>query len=95
MKKTTYKIIVINHGGQQTYELKNKRAKNKWLYEFLTHQERLWAWEQWKSSAYKTFNRWFRQFVKLKWKESSLQSLRVNKKLILIKKEKIIKKVGK
>jgi hypothetical protein len=87
MKKATYKIIVIDNGGQRTYELENKKAKDKWLYEFLTYQERLWAWEQWKKSVYKTFNKWFKQFIKPKWKESNLQSFHINKKLIVIKKE--------
>lgn len=87
MKKATYKIIVVENGGQQTYELESKKAKDKWLYEYLICQERLWAWEQWKNSTHKTFNKWFKKFVKLKWEESNWQSLRINKKLIVIKKE--------
>ena len=67
--------------------LENKKAKDKWLYEYLTCQERLWAWEQWKNSMHKTFEKWFKEFIKPKWKESNLQSFRINKKLILIKKE--------
>lgn len=87
MKKATYKITVVNNGSYTTYELENKKAKDKWLYEYLTYQERLWAWEQWGNSDYKTFDKWFKEFIKPKWKESNLQSFRINKKLILIKKE--------
>lgn len=87
MKKTTYKIIVVADGRNETYELESKKAKDKWLYEYLTCQERLWAWEQWGNSDYKTFDKWFKEFIKPKWKESNLQSFRINKKLILIKKE--------
>ena len=86
MKKATYKIIIVSNGKQETYELENKKAKDKWLYEYLTCQERLWAWEQWGNSSYKTFEKWFKDFIKPQWEESSLQSLRINKKLILIKK---------
>ena len=87
MKKVTYKIIVASSGQYDTYELENKKAKDKWLYEYLTCQERLWACEQWGNSDYKTFDKWFKKFIKPKWKISDLQSLRINKKLILIKKE--------
>lgn len=87
MKKATYKITVVSNGRQESYELENKKAKDKWLYEYLTCQERLWAWEQWGNSDYKTFDKWFKEFIKPKWKESNLQSFHINKKLILIKKE--------
>jgi hypothetical protein len=87
MKKATYKITVIDNGGQRKYELKNKKEKNKWLYDYLTCQERLWAWEQWANSTYKTFDKWFKEFIKPQWKVSNLQSLRINKTLVLIKKE--------
>lgn len=87
MKKAIYKIIVVENGRQETYELENKKAKDKWLYEYLTCQERMWAWEQWGNSIHKTFEKWFKEFIKPKWKESNLQSFRINKTLILIKKE--------
>ena len=87
MKKATYKIIVVDSGRQETYELESKKAKDKWLYEYLTCQERLWAWEQWGDSNCKTFEKWLKEFIKPQWKESNLQSLRINKTLILIKKE--------
>ena len=87
MKKATYKITVVSNGNHETYELENKKAKDKWLYEYLTYQERMWAWEQWNNSGYKTFEKWFKEFIKPKWKESNLQSFRINKALILIKKE--------
>lgn len=87
MKKATYKIIVVDSGKQETHELESKKAKDKWLYEYLTCQERLWAWEQWGNSNYKTFEKWLKEFIKPQWKESNLQSLRINKTLILIKKE--------
>lgn len=95
MKKATYKIIVAYNGRNETYELENKKAKNKWLYEYLTCQEKLWAWEQWCNSGYKTFEKWFKEFIKPEWKESNLQSFRINHKLIVIKKKEKIKKVGK
>ena len=87
MKKATFKITIVENGRQETYEFENKKAKDKWLYEYLTCQERAWAWEQWKNSMHKTFEKWFKEFIKPKWKESNLQSFRINKKLILIKKE--------
>jgi hypothetical protein len=87
MKKATYKITVVENGRHETYELESQKAKDKWLYEYLTCQERLWAWEQWGKSTHKTFDKWFKEFIKPKWKESNLQSFRINKKLILIKKE--------
>ena len=87
MKKATYKITVVNNGSHETYELESKKAKDKWLYEYLTCQEKMWVWEQWKKSDYKTVEKWFKTFIKPQWKESNLQSLHINKKLILIKKE--------
>ena len=87
MKKTIYKIIVANNGRNETYEFESKKAKDKWLYEYLTCQERIWAWEQWANSKCKTFEKWVKEFIKPKWKESNSQSFRINKKLILIKKE--------
>lgn len=87
MKKATYKITVVENGRHETYELENQKAKDKWLYEYLTCQEKMWVWEQWKNSDYKTVEKWFKEFIKPKWKESNLQSLRINKTLILIKKE--------
>lgn len=88
MKKITFKITIVKNGRHEIYEFKNKKAKDKWLYEYLTCQERVWAWEQWRNSTHKTFEKWLKEFVKPKWKKSSLQSFRINKKLILIKKEK-------
>lgn len=86
-QKSTFKIILIENGRQEVYECANEKKKNQWLYEYLTCQERLWAWEQWKNSIHKTFEKWFKEFIKPKWKESNLQLFRINKKLILIKKE--------
>jgi hypothetical protein len=87
MKKATYKIIVVSNGRHKTYEFESKKAKDKWLYEYLTCQEKMWAWEQWKNSGYKTFEKWFKKFIKPQWKKSNLQSFRIDKKIILIKKE--------
>lgn len=87
MKKATYKITVITNGSYETYELESKKAKDKWLYEYLTCQERKWAWEQWANSDCKSFEKWFKKFIKPQWQWSGLQSLRINKKLILIKEE--------
>ena len=87
MKKATFKITIVENGRHEIYEFENKKAKDKWLYEYLTCQERLWAWEQWGNSTHKTFDKWFKEFIKPKWKESNLQSFRINKKLIVIKKE--------
>lgn len=87
MKKETYKIIVARKGKYETYELESKKAKDKWLYEYLTCQEKMWALEQWKNSTHKTFEKWFKEFIKPQWKESNLQSFHINKNLILIKKE--------
>ena len=88
MKKTTFKITIVKNGRHEIYEFENKKAKDKWLYEYLTCQERVWAWEQWKNSPHKTFEKWLKEFVKPKLKKSNLQSFRINRKLILIKKEK-------
>ena len=87
MKKTTYKITVVENGKHESYELENKKAKDQWLYEYLTCQEKMWAWEQWENSNCKTFEKWFKQFIKPQWKESNLQLFHINSKLILIKKE--------
>lgn len=86
-QKLTFKITIIENGRISTYECANEKEKNKWLYEYFTRQERPWAWEQWGNSNHKTFDKWFKEFVKPKWKESHLQSFRINKKLILIKKQ--------
>jgi hypothetical protein len=86
MKKATYKITVVENGRHETYELESQKAKDKWLYEYLTNQEKMWAWEQWQNSNYPTFDKWFKEFIKCKWKESDLQSLYVNQKIIIIKK---------
>ena len=87
MKKATYKITIVENGRYKTCELENKKAKNKWLYEYLTCQEKKWTWEQWQNSNCKTLKKWFKQFIKPKWKDSSLQLFYINKKIILIKKE--------
>lgn len=87
MKKATYKIIIISDSRQETYQLENKKAKDKWLYEYLANQEAMWALGQWGNSNCKTFEKWFKEFIKPQWKGSELQSLRINKKLILIKKQ--------
>ena len=92
MKKITFKITIVKNGKYETYELENKKAKDKWLYEYLTCQEKIWAWEQWKNSNHTTFKKWFKEFIKPKRKKSNLQSFRINKKLILIKKEEKIKR---
>ena len=84
MKKATYKIIEVENGSHETYELESKKAKDKWLYEYLTCQERMWVWEQWKNSDYKTVEKWFNDFIKPQWKESNLQSFRINNKFIII-----------
>ena len=94
MKKVTFKITVVENGRYKIYEFENKKTKDKWLYEYLTYHERAWSWEQWKNSNCKTFEKWLKQFIKPQWKESNLQSFRINNKFIIIKK-KIIKKVGK
>ena len=86
MKKATYKIIVASNGKYETYELESKKAKDKWLYEYLTCQERMWAWEQWQNSPYKTFEKWFKEYFKEHFQGANLQTFRINKKLILIKK---------
>lgn len=87
MKKVTFKIIIAKNGGIQAIHCESKKRKNKWLYNYLTNQESLWAWEQWKNSKYKTFKRWFKEFIKPKWEESNWQTFRIKKTLILIKKE--------
>lgn len=86
MKKATYKITVASNGKYETYELESKKAKDKWLYEYLTCQERMWTWEQWQNSSYKTFDKWFREYIKPQFKWADLQTFRINKKVILIKK---------
>ena len=86
-QKPTFKIIIAENGIIETISCVNEKAKNQWLYNYLTSQERLWAWEQWGKSDCKTFDKWFKAFIKPKWKESNLQSFHINKKLILIKKE--------
>ena len=86
-KKQPYKIVVVS-GRQniQTFECATEKEKNQWLYEYLSNDERMWAWVQWKNSPHKTFEKWFKEYIKPQWEESDLQSFRINKKLILIKK---------
>ena len=85
-KKQPYKITVVENGGTSSYECQTEKEKNQWLYNYLSNDERMWAWVQWQNSPYKTFDKWFVEYIKPQWKESSLQSIRINKKLILIKK---------
>lgn len=84
-KQQPYKITVISNGSK-TYECQTEKEKQQWLYDYLTNNERLWAWAQWQQSTYKTFDQWFKAFIKPTWKESTLQTFRINKTLILVKK---------
>lgn len=86
-QKSTFKIIIVENGRMSIYDCENKKEKNQWLYDFLTREERMWAWEQWENSKYKTFDKWFKEFIKPKWKESHLQSFRIKNKLVLINKK--------
>ena len=85
-KKQPYKIVIVGRQGTQTFECATEKEKNRWFYEYLSNDERMWAWEQWKKSPYKTFDKWFKEYIKPQWKECDLQSFRINKKLIVIKK---------
>ena len=67
-----------------------EKEKNQWLYEYLSNDERMWAWEQWQNSPYKTFEKWFKEYTKEQFKWADLQTFRINKTLILVKK---IKKI--
>lgn len=60
----TYFISTLN----QNNEIKvatplTKKEIKQWLYKYLTTVEKLWAWEQWQFSPYKTFNKWFKHFI--------------------------------
>ena len=77
-KKQPYKITVVSNGSK-TYECQTEKEKQQWLYDYLTNDERLWAWAQWQQSTYKTFDQWFKAFIKPTWKESSWTLLWWNK----------------
>ena len=81
----SYVITVVERGQANTYNCQNAKRKNQWFYEYLTNEERMWAWAQWQNSPYKTFDKWFKEYIKPQWKESNVQSLRINKKIIVIK----------
>lgn len=94
-QKFTFKIIIIENGKTTTYECESKKEKNQWFYNLLTQEERMWAWEQWKNSKYKTYNKWFKKFIQSEWEESHLQSFQIRNKVILIKKQEKLKKDSK
>ena len=71
--KLGYKITLIDSGSQKVFYFNNKKEKDKWLYELFTCQERTWAFLQLENSPYKTFDKWFKNFVKPKWKGNDYQ----------------------
>ena len=85
-KQQPYTITIADKGHTQTFECATEKEKNQWLYEYLSNNERMWAWVQWQSSPHKTFDKWFKEYVTTQWKDSNWQTFRINKKLILIKK---------
>ena len=85
-KKQPYKITVVGPYGNHSYECATEKEKNQWLYEYLSNDERMWAWEQWQNSPHKTFEQWFKEYTKEQFKWADLQTFRINKTLILIKK---------
>lgn len=89
-KKQSYEITVVRHQGTQTFECATEKEKNQWFYEYLSNDERMWAWEQWQNSPYKTFGKWVKEYTKEQFKWADLQTFRINKTLILVKK---IKKI--
>ena len=44
-KQQPYKITVVGQYGTNTYDCETEKAKNEWLYEYLSNDERMWAWE--------------------------------------------------
>ena len=82
--KTTFEIIILENGKTNTFVFPNRKEKNKWLYNYLLSNEQSWVWEQWKNSQCKTFDKWFKTFLKPKMK-SDWQKITVGKKIILIK----------
>ena len=88
MKQITsaYKITLIESGNQKIFYFNTKKEKDKWLYELFTCQERAWAFLQLENSSYKTFDKWFKNFVKPKWKGNDYQFFHIRNKLIFIKK---------
>ncbi len=86
-QKPTFTITIVDNGRIESYDCKNEKAKNQWLYDYLSTEERMWSWVQVQNSNYKTFDKWFKEFIKPQWKESNFQSFRINKKLVLIRKK--------
>lgn len=83
MKK--YQITIIDKGRRSTLPPLTKKEKMRWLYKYLTHDEKVWAWQEWNNSGYKSFDKWFKVFTKQVKKNSSFQFLLIKDKTILIK----------
>ena len=81
----TYEITVAGGGRAQTYQCENRKEKDKWLYTYLTNDEKWWSHEQYQQSPYSSFDKWFREFTKPQ-NIGSYQSIRTKTKTILIKK---------
>ena len=85
-KQQPYKITVVGQYGTYTYDCETEKAKREWLYNYLANDEGLWAWEQWQQSPYRTFDKWVKEFTREQFKWADLQTFRINKTLILVKK---------
>lgn len=88
MCKPQYQITIVESNQQTIVQTaKNQKAKNKWLYQYLLNHEKMWLWQEWLKTDYKTFDKWFDDFFKpaKEWQNSETHFYRINKKIIMIK----------
>ena len=81
----TYEITLVNKGVNTTIKCANRKEKEKWLYNYLTKDEKWWAYEEFNNSTYSSFDSWFKAFIQPP-KIGSYQSIKIKTKTILIKK---------
>ena len=92
MKKkvnTYFEIVLLDNGNQKSVFVKSEKEKTKFLYNHFTTIEKVWAANEYASSPFKTFKKWFKAFTEQDWKGSHFQVLHLNRKtIIIIEKEK-------
>ena len=88
-KQHSYKITIVENGRTQIYKCSTKKEKNQWLYDYIMETEKVWVWQEYNESNYSSVEKWLKDYLQPQWKESSMQFLRINKKIILIKQENI------
>ena len=65
--KKSYVIIICRNGQAEKIPLKNKKAKDKWLYDyFTTGEEKWWTWDKYclLGNGQISFEKWVKLFLK-------------------------------